>query len=384
MRLNNPFTPSFGGSPEYFVGRSELIGRVGRALENDQSPDRALFITGSRGSGKTALLERLSMLAHDARWLSIDVHSSHAVSSILEALEDAETVGAVEASPSISLPGGIDVSVGRARTGKSPSSTSLSRSLVRRCSSLAIHRGVFITIDEVQKISEDDIEEVCSAVQMVRRKGLPIALMLAGLPGTKEKVASYRGCTFMQRVVDCRIAGLRISETVQAFTELMALSGIDVDKDVVWRLANMSQGYPYLVQLVGYHFVEHMDTTYPLGLPQPTPGDVDAIEETVYQQYRHNVLVPSTRDLGSEMRAYLQAMSGLLDAEGYARTGDVARTLGKEQKQLSSCRQSLMDRRLILSGGYGKVSYGLPYLSRFSRERDVESYEDMSDRWVPR
>ena len=57
--IRNPFTPSFGGLPEYFAGRTDLIRRVENALEDAGSPDRALFLTGCRGSGKTALLERL-------------------------------------------------------------------------------------------------------------------------------------------------------------------------------------------------------------------------------------------------------------------------------------------------------------------------------------
>ncbi|MBR3317071.1 MAG: hypothetical protein IKG21_04540 [Atopobiaceae bacterium] len=101
---------------------------------------------------------------------------------------------------------------------------------------------------------------------------------------------------------------------------------------------------------------------------------VDAIAERVYETYRSDVLVPSIRRLGSEARAYLAAMAGLLDEGGVGVTSDVAAALGKTTTQLSSCRQRLISRRLIRLDGYGKVRFALPYLSRFASEKpaDVE------------
>ncbi|MBR3317070.1 MAG: hypothetical protein IKG21_04535 [Atopobiaceae bacterium] len=84
--MSNPFTPSFGGKPEHFFGRTELLNRVKVAIEGGDSPNRVLFITGPRDCGKTALLERLFLLAKEASWLVIDVHSSTAVRNMLERL----------------------------------------------------------------------------------------------------------------------------------------------------------------------------------------------------------------------------------------------------------------------------------------------------------
>lgn len=112
--------------------------------------------------------------------------------------------------------------------------------------------------------------------------------------------------------------------------------------------------------------------------------DVFAVEEEVYATYRTNVLVPSTKGLGREARAYLRAMAGLLDDEGFANTGQIAAALGKEPTRLSSCRRGLLDRRLILAGGYGKVCYGLPYLTRYSTEDRRGEIESFEGRYVPR
>ena len=383
--ITNPFTPSFGGAPEYFAGRTDLIKRVENALSDARSPDRAMFVTGCRGSGKTALLERLSHLARGERWLSIDVHSSHAVLSILDGIGASGVFGRLQVSPSVVLPGGVQVKGEASSSSVQNSQKDFAGELVRACESLQGRRGIFITIDEVQKIPEGDMEEICAAVQMARRKGLPISLMLAGLPGSKELVAGYKGCTFMQRVEDVHIGGILIDETTEAFADLLHLvPKLEVTEDVVWELSSMSQGYPYLIQLVGYCFVKSLDEAYPVGVRRPTVEDVRFVEDEVYGTYGTNVLAPSTRGVRGEAMLYLKAMAHLQDEDGFVRTADVAKALGKEQRQLSTCRRSLIQRRLVLPTGYGKVCFGLPYLTRYVLEAPAQMRFNMEGRWVPR
>ena len=53
----NPFTPTFGAVPEFFVGRSLIINDLTKAFSNwKSSPSITSLLVGPRGSGKTALL----------------------------------------------------------------------------------------------------------------------------------------------------------------------------------------------------------------------------------------------------------------------------------------------------------------------------------------
>lgn len=384
-QMSNPFTPTFGGPPERFFGRTELIKRVSHALSHPESPDSALFVTGARGSGKTALLEKLSGLARAERWIVVDTHSLGAAAAIAAQLTGASATLDAKATPQVSLPGGVSLSLGADASAASPGPRDLLSALVSRASRLSVHRGIFITVDEIQKIEESDMEEICAAVQMARRKGLPVALMLAGLPESKELVASYRGCTFMQRVEDVRLWGLTIDETMESFEGLLSLApDIVTSPEVVWELASCSQGYPYLIQLVGYWFVKHLRETYPLGTKEASVDDVHACDEDVYRAFRANVLVPSTRGLGKDARRYLYEMAHLLDGEGFARTADIAKAMDKDTKQLSSCRQGLINRRLVVMADRGTVCYGIPFMQRFSLETGEGEYQPLRGRFVPR
>ena len=61
--FTNPFTPIFGGKPGLFFGRTDILRRFDLAMVDQGSEDRAIFFTGTRGCGKTALLEQLSIRA---------------------------------------------------------------------------------------------------------------------------------------------------------------------------------------------------------------------------------------------------------------------------------------------------------------------------------
>ncbi len=55
--------------------------------------------------------------------------------------------------------------------------------------------------------------------------------------------------------------------------------------------------------------------------------------------------------------------------------------MGKVTSQLGTCRQRLIDRRLIRADGYGKVRFGLPHLSRFAVELPKADATLGEDEW---
>ena len=114
----------------------------------------------------------------------------------------------------------------------------------------------------------------------------------------------------------------------------------------------------------------------------PTEYAIYASPSTI--TYRENVLVPSLRGIRADGKSFLRAMASTLDSEGVARIADVAEAMDKTTKQLSTCRQMLIARRLILPVARGKICYGLPYLQRYSLEGDVPEMFDFTNRWIPR
>ena len=380
MTFDNPFTPAFSGMPHVFFGRARELEFAQSALENANAPYKVFFLTGNRGSGKTTLLEQMSRMAAKRKWTTVDVHSTHAVQSMVEALAG----GTQKTSTKEVRPEAFGVSFGGATSSTTMSftETSLANLLLETSEGDPFSQGVFITVDEIQKVPESDAENMSAAVQLALRKGAPVVMALAGLPGSKELVASYPGCTFMQRAYDMQIGCLEVDETLDSFKR--ALGGVpflEVGDDVLWRMGSFSQGYPYLMQLVGYFLVEHM-ASQSLGAPlQVSAGDLESVEPVALESYRANVLEPIVSALAPSLEGYLRAMCKVRDEHGRISSGDVARELGKTMQQVSSYRQRLIDKRLIEPDGHGYARFLLPHIAEYFSDPRTSTPKDPSQQW---
>ncbi len=383
MAIENPFTPAFGGKPRLFFGRHRELMLIEEALRNESSPYRTMFLTANRGYGKTALLEQASLMARREHWLTVDVHSANAATAIIKQLVG----GTVHSTEKTIEPQAMGMSLGGIRSTivREYDASDLSDILLRTCSELVAKKGVFISIDEVQKISERDMESICAAVQMSMRKGMPVMLLLAGLPGAKEKVSSYAGCTFMQRAWEVRLDSLLIDETVEAFR--MPLDGVGslaVDEDALWELAQYSLGFPYLIQLLGYYLVDAYGSEQSMP-PQPIGiKEAASVEPSAFQAYIENVLEPVVRPLGKGLQEYLKAAARLLDEDGSASTSEIAAALGKTLQQCSVARDRLLAHRLIAEDGRGYVRFAMPHLSAFLREKPEPEPASPANTWTIR
>ncbi len=380
QKISNPFTPAFGGKPQFFFGRQAEVSSMRRALQDPNSPFRAVFVTGNRGCGKTALIEHISSMARKLQWSAIDVHSSHASQTIVKSLARASQ----QTEEKSFSPTGLGVSLGS--VGVSATRTydelDLTALLLERSQRMTDGRGVFISIDEVQKISEEDMENVCAAFQMSLRKGIPVMLVLAGLPGAKEKVANYEGCTFMQRAQEIELGSLLIDETHEAYASMLAhVDHAEYREDTIAALARRSLGHPYLMQLLGYYLVEQASTSNASDSLKLEATKVEAAFAPSYLAYRANVLEPSLARLGGRALAYLTAVATLLDENRVARTASVAEAMNMSEQQASTYRQRLIKRRLIAPAGWGYVTFCLPYLAQFLTERREQKVPS-SKQWL--
>lgn len=378
--IENPFTPAFGGKPAFFFGREYELSLIEEALNNEFSPYRTMFLTANRGYGKTALLEQASIMAQQKHWLTVDVHSMNAATAVIKQL----TGGTARSTEKNLEPRVMGASFGNAKstTIREYDASDLSDVLLNASRKLTLHKGIFISIDEVQKIGENDMESVCAAVQMSMRKGMPVMLLLAGLPGSKEKVSSYKGCTFMQRAWEVEIGSLLVDETMTAFHGLFGMvPSLSLEEDAVLELGRYSMGFPYLMQLLGYYLVDSYggDNSAP-----PTPIDVDkatAIEPLAYRAYSENVLRPAMQPLGQSLKNYLTATAELLDENGSASTGEIAESLGKTTQQCSVTRERLLAHRLIAEDGWGRVRFNMPHLSTFLRDPGTQRTSAPDNTW---
>ena len=372
----NPFTPIFGGKPDFFFGREVVLNRFRRALIDRGSEDRALFITGTRGSGKTALVEQLSQRAHQRDWHTIDLGAEHLTQTLLRRLvaySELTKTNSAQASLSI-LGSGGSVSAGSISKTMSYTPEDLQIAFLAACEEHP--KGIFVSIDEVQKVSLDEIATVCEAFQLASRKGHNVILVLAGLPYAYDSIIHHEGCTFMRRGVREHIGLFTWEDTVAAFGKAFAsIDGLHVDKDKIELLTSTSMGHPYLMQPHGYYLLSAANDRKRGRSHAVTREDVEEIAPLAIDAYERRALRPMVDELNSLERDYLRAMALCMSEDRVAQTAAIARSLNKQQRQLSRARESLIGAGIILAPARGEVMFNVPYLADYVQKPEAANEE---------
>lgn len=371
--LNNPFTPVFGGKPDFFFGRQSLLKQFDRALEVRGSDYRSLFITGARGSGKTALLEQLSLKARRKGWKTVDVGAEHALASVVRQL-----AGSDEVTESFSPAVEINVlGSGGSFSGKGTSKTthygteSLGELLLNVCE--AQKEGVFVSVDEVQKVPLEDMADLCEAFQMASRKGHNAILVIAGLPISYEQIIHQDGCTFMRRAPHEELGLLAIAEVRAAYSEAFDLvKGLRLTDGAFDLLVRQSSGHPYMMQLLGYQLIEYLNGRAGKNI---TAGeeDVAVIVPLAKDIYSRRSLKPLLDELSTGEVDYLRAMAEVADSKLLSAAGDITDKLEKTAQQVSATRKKLIDKGIIVPVAHGVVRFNIPLLRTYVLSPDEEA-----------
>lgn len=379
--FQNPFTPLFRGKPDCFFGRDRVLARFDSAMGDRGSDDRALFITGSRGYGKTALLEQLSIRAKKQGRKVIDVGPDNPIGSIMRHLVSYdELTKTIEPELEVSVFGtGGKLSVGSSAKTIRYERDDFEHVFLDACEQDGLK--LFLTIDEIQKVSLDDVALVCGAFQMASRKGCDVMIAVAGLPYAYDRVIQHDGCTFMRRSSREQLAPLSPDEVQDAFrTSIGGIKNLTISDDALELLCRNSKGHPYVMQLEGYYLVDSINQRGEVKRCEATEEDVREIMPRVLGAYNRRALEPLVEALSSSEVEYMRAMASCLNEDRMANTGEIARLLGKEHSQLSAVREKLIDNGIVLSPARGKLAFMIPYLAEYvlsertDAEQDVEAF----------
>lgn len=383
---SDPFTPGFGNLPKVFVGRAtemnDLTGMVERLADGIYEQPR--LVTGDRGMGKTSLLLQFEQEQAEAgRWMvRAAATRDHAIVSricrgvaeyvhserLFGKLADAVRAGVDRLAGVTISSTGVTVDLGRQPAG-APDGDTL-RSLLEAAARLAREQGTVLAllVDEAQNIHLDTLGQLFYAIQEVqgvtiverdaqtgalRRDALPLAVVVAGLPGLVDRL-KRAGSTFGERSKPLRLAALPPSETVAALREFAREGGAAFDADAAELVAHACGGYPYFLHVVGSH-VWRAGTSEVITTDDARAGIAAARPylEAFYEQ--------RLTEVGDLQRRYLKVAAQLDEAQ---RTpGGVARALGRTSDQLGSTLAALVERHgLLRNDGRGRLVFTLPGL----------------------
>ena len=367
--FENPFSPIFGGKPGVFFGRESILKLFAHAMIDTGSEDRAIFVTGTRGSGKTALLEQLSIKAGDKKRVVIDLGPENMIMQLVHVLAGFDEVTkTVSPQANVNILGiGGGVSTGSVSKTERIGRENLQELLLKACSNSK--KGVLITVDEIQKVPIEDVSSLCNAFQMVSRKGYDIMLVVAGLPYAYSEIIRHEGCTYLRRATHIELGLFTWDEAEEAFEKAFSLvKGLTVNKDLITKLNQTSFGHPYLMQLLGYHLVLLINDKETGKKHQVEEKEIEEATANAIYAYEQRALKPLLDELPNNEKMYLIKMSECLNSDRLALCSDIARKMGVKQNNLSRARAYLIDHGIIAAPEHGKVMFCIPYLADFVKK----------------
>lgn len=391
--FSNPFRPGAGHQPPHLAGRhaerEEFLRLLGQStiLEN-------MVLTGLRGVGKTVLLDSFKPLAMSRGWVwvgtdlsestSISEHNmairlctdlSPVTSSLVVETEEVRRVGFVadtdQVSRTLTYQALIEIynHIPGLALDKIKGVLEIAWSALSKEQNI---RGIIFAYDEAQNLTDQSAKDqfplslLLDCFQSLQRKGLPLMLVLTGLPTLFPKLVEAR--TFSERMFRVVfLQSLNKSESEEAIREPVddAECPVRLSDDSVNTIINMSGGYPYFIQFICREvydaFIQRIDKGESASVP--TAG--------IEQKLDTDFFAGRWARASDRQRALLFVISRLESCDDEFTVqevvGESKRALDKSfsSSHVNQMLVALASQGLVYKNRHGKYSFAVPLLGQF-------------------
>lgn len=310
----------------------------GRGLEGGVGdPRRALLLSGPRGIGKTVTLNELEDEAKRRGWVVLRAQPHNLVPLLVEtAIPYARSTLSQQPEGRRRITGVNIAGIGGVRSeiddGDDPA-PSLITGLNALADEAGTGSGILITVDEVQSAPSDQLWELTAAVQDLMQDNRNIAFAAAGLPEGIATLLQHPGTTFLRRAQHSNLGPMSPEQTAEVLSRTAEAGGAAFDNEALRHAVGMSRGYPFLIQLIGFHLFERAGQGGTI-----TAGDVDAVRTDVLDTLGQLVHAPALSTVPPKQEEFLVAMAQVQEGLAAVPTAAIARELGAAPQSLTMAR----------------------------------------------
>ncbi len=398
--FSNPFRPGAGHTPPYLAGRQtereEFLRLLGQStvLEN-------MVLTGLRGVGKTVLLDSLKPLATSCGWMWVGADLSESASlgednlairlcadlsvitsNVVVSREEVRRAGFGTEREKIERTLGYQSLIATYKRIPGLSLDKIKGVLELAWSALSSMRnvrGIIFAYDEAQNLADRSAKEqyplslLLDSFQSLQRKGIPLMLVLTGLPTLFPKLVEAR--TFSERMFRVVfLNSLSESESEEAVRRPIeaAECSLHLDDRSVKTIVKMSGGYPYFIQFICREvydaFIQRVDRGEKALVP------IAAIEQKLDTDFFSGRWARAT----DRQRALLFVISRLENCDEEFTVQEVVeesrRFLDKPfgGSHVNQMLVALASQGLVYKNRHGRYSFSVPLLGQFIRRQMQE------------
>lgn len=371
--MPNPFKPTAGKMPPILIGRQSIIDDFKEGLENGAgAPGRLMLITGQRGYGKTVMLTELGRVAKDAGWEVISETASEGVCDRLVSalVRPGMKLQGVNVQPSIGVSGILNASLGGASFSVDQVALTLREVVNQRLAKMPRGKGIVFTIDEAQAASMADMVALATTIQhVIRDEDMRdvsdsdkhgVAFVFAALPSLMDELLHERVLTFLRRSVQHDLGLVAYPDVRSAYIEVVREGGLAIDSEVAELAAEASDGYPYMIQLVGYYMWRAAEVR---GSKEIEEADVIQGKKDALVLFDDAVCAPLFDGLTAAQKLFVKAVAK--EAPQPAKVSEIANRAHRSASWVSKYRASLIKERVVESAGYGLVRLSASHLAEY-------------------
>lgn len=371
--MPNPFKPTAGKMPPILIGRQSIIDDFKEGLENGAgAPGRLMLITGQRGYGKTVMLTELGRVAKDAGWEVISETASEGMCDRLASalVRPGMKLRGVNVQPSIGVSGILNASLGGASFSVDQVALTLREVVNQRLAKMPRGKGIVFTIDEAQAASMADMVALATTIQhVIRDEDMRdvsdsdkhgVAFVFAALPSLMDELLHERVLTFLRRSVQHDLGLVAYPDVRSAYIEVVREGGLAIDSEVAELAAEASDGYPYMIQLVGYYMWRAAEVR---GSKEIEEADVIQGKKDALVLFDDAVCAPLFDGLTAAQKLFVKAVAK--EASQPAKVSEIANRAHRSASWVSKYRASLIKERVVESAGYGLVRLSASHLAEY-------------------
>lgn len=361
MVQDTVFSPAFGNRPSQLVGRSSALKEFDRALQSPPGDKhRASLILGQRGSGKTVLLLEMMDRARGAGFVAASptVVTEDMLDRIIEKIQDdgARLAKSRKMHLSGASIGALGFSAGLQFTREEQETKSFQYKLSHLCEKInGAEKGVLILIDEVQA-NNPNVRKLVAAYQELVGERRNIMLVMAGLPAALSSVLNDRVLTFLNRASKIELGPLPVNDVDVFFAEAFEKLGISIDEDIRRRASSLTEGSPYMLQLLGHNLVE-----YARG-GKIGEAVLQRAFEAAREEFENDICTTTLAGVSDKDEEFLRAMAFLGTPSS---TSAIAHVMNVTQDYAQKYRKRLIDAGIIEAPRRGFVQFAVPYLAEY-------------------
>lgn len=402
--FTNPFRAGAGHTPPYLAGREKEKKEFSDSLE--QSPITTnLVLTGLRGVGKTVLLDTFKPIAIQKKWLWAGANLSEAATVsedsiairiladlapllsgvVIEEIE-VRKIGFLQGSAK--TPIHLDFAVLKHVYDSTPGLTSDKLKVVLELAWKYLEatqcKGIVLAYDEAQNLSDQasghqyPLSLLLDVFQSIQKRGLPIMLVLTGLPTLFPKLVDAR--TFSERMFHVMTLGrLSDAETREAITKPIESANCPVkfNHNAVNAIVKRSGGYPYFIQFM----CREMYDSY---LQQKASGENKpfvTVEQTV-RKLDSDFFAGRWNRVTDRQRELLTVVADLPNCDEEFTVQEIVEASKKKlAKPFSSSHvnqilSKMADNGLVYKNRHGRYAFAVPLLGDFIRRVQAEISEN--------